>query len=118
MERRAPKLVLPHRSKRPSESDSMKTALVLLAIAGLSTGALAQPTATTLNMTCDQARQIVASQGAVVLHTGPTTYDRYVRDSSFCNRPFTARPAWVRTADVAQCPIGSVCRSVDIESGQ
>ncbi len=96
----------------------MKTLLAFLAVSVLSTGALAQPAATTLSMTCDQARQIVASQGAVVLHTGPTTYDRYVRDSSFCIRPATAQPAWVRTADVAQCPIGGICRSTDVEIGR
>lgn len=95
----------------------MKAVLVSLAVAGLSTGAVAQPAATTLTMTCAQARQLVASQGAVVLHTGPTTYDRYVRDSTFCPRPFTARPVWVRTADVAQCPIGGICSSMDTEPG-
>jgi hypothetical protein len=96
----------------------MKTVFASLVIAGMSTSALAQPTATTLNMTCDQARQIVASQGAVVLHTSPTTYDRYVRDSSFCAHSATAQPAWIRTADSAQCPVGGICRSVDIETGQ
>jgi hypothetical protein len=28
-----------------------------------------------------------------------------------------AHPAWVRTADVAQCPIRGVCRSVEIDKG-
>ncbi|MEZ0172624.1 hypothetical protein [Microvirga sp. TS319] len=95
----------------------MKALLVSLFAASLSSSVMAQPAATTLSMTCNQARQLVAAQGAVVLHTGPTTYDRYVRDSSFCLRPFVLRPAWVRTADVAQCPIGGVCRSADTESG-
>lgn len=95
----------------------MKALLASLILASLSTGVMAQPYATTLNMTCAQARQLVASRGAVVLHTGPTTYDRYVRDSSFCSRPFTARPVWVRTADVVQCPIGGICTSMDTEPG-
>jgi hypothetical protein len=69
-------------------------------------------------MTCAQARRIVASQGAAVLRTGPATYDRYVRDGSFCALQETARPAWVRTADVAQCPVGGVCRSVEIDNGR
>ena len=96
----------------------MKAILVSLAIASLGTSAMAQSRPTTLNMTCVQARGIVASQGAVVLHTGPTTYDRYVRDSSFCALQEMARPARVRTADVAQCPVGRVCRSVEIDNGQ
>jgi hypothetical protein len=96
----------------------MKRVLASLILASLSTGATAQSAATTLAMTCQQARQIVASQGAVVLRTGPTTYDRYVRDSSFCGRSLTADPAWVRSADTAQCPIGGICRPTEIDNGQ
>jgi hypothetical protein len=96
----------------------MKPVLVAMAIGCLATGALAQSGPTTLDMTCAQARRIVASQGAVVLRTGPVTYDRYVRDGSFCALQETARPAWVRTADAAQCPIGGVCRSPDVENGR
>jgi hypothetical protein len=89
---------------------------LFLAIAGLATGAMAQ--STTLNMTCAQARGIVVSQGAVVLRTGPTTYDRYVRASSFCARGETVSPAWIRTTDAAQCPVGGVCRQADLDNGQ
>ncbi|KLK93982.1 hypothetical protein AA309_05795 [Microvirga vignae] len=96
----------------------MKVFLASIMLTGLSTGAMAQSAATTLAMTCQQARQIVASRGAVVLRTGPTTYDRYVRDSSFCERSLTADPAWVRTADTAKCPVGGVCRSIEIDNGR
>jgi hypothetical protein len=96
----------------------MRSLLVSAAIAGFATGAIAQSGSTTLAMTCAQARGIVASRGAAVLRTGPATYDRYVRDGSFCVLMETARPAWVRTADVAQCPVGSVCRSIEIDNGR
>ena len=96
----------------------MKPILVFLAIVGMSTGAMAQSGPTALNMTCAQARGIVASQGAAVLRTGSTTYDRYVRASSFCALGETVHPAWIRTADAAQCPVGGVCRSVDLENGR
>ncbi len=96
----------------------MKLVFAPLVIVGFSTAAVAQSGPTTLSMSCDQARSVVASQGAVVLRTGSTTYDRYVRDESFCIRGQMVRPAWVRTADVAQCPVGGVCRSVDIDNGQ
>ena len=96
----------------------MKPVLLSVVMACSVPGAMAQSGGTTLTMTCAAARGIVASQGAVVLRTGPTTYDRYVRDSSFCALQETARPAWVRTADVAQCPIGGVCRSIDIDNGR
>ncbi|KLK93444.1 hypothetical protein AA309_08985 [Microvirga vignae] len=96
----------------------MRSILVSIAIAGFAPGAIAQPGPTTLAMTCAQARGIVVSQGAAVLRTGPTTYDRYVRDASFCALQETARPAWVRTVDTAQCPIGGVCRSIEIDNGR
>ena len=96
----------------------MRPILVPVVIASLTTGAVAQPRPTTLVMTCAQARGIVNSQGAVVLRTGPTTYDRYVRDGSFCALQEMAWPTWVRTADAAQCPIGGICRSPEIENGK
>ena len=96
----------------------MKLLLVSVAIAGFATGAIAQSGPTTLGMTCAQARGIVASRGAAVLRTGPATYDRYVRDGTFCALQETARPAWVRPADVAQCPVGGVGRSFDIYNGR
>jgi len=82
-------------------------------LASFSTAALAQAgRPSTLAMTCAQAKALVASRGAIVLSTSPTTYDRYVRDASFCTWPEMAQTAWVRTADVEQCPLGAVCRSI------
>jgi hypothetical protein len=77
---------------------------------------MAQSGATTLSMTCAAAKGMVASRGAVVLRTGPVTYDRYVRDGSFCERQETAQPTWVKTSDTVQCPIGAVCRSIEISN--
>jgi len=82
------------------------------------TGAIAQSGPTTQVMTCAQARGLVASQGAVVLRTGPGAYDRYVRDSTFCIALTRAEPAWVRTADVTQCPVGGTCVPAEIDNGQ
>jgi len=88
----------------------MKPILVSLIITSVATSAIAQSGRTARDMTCAQAAGIVASQGAVVLRTGPTTYDRYVRDPSFCARGETTQPAWVRASDVAQCLIGGTCQ--------
>src|SRR5829696_8952254 len=60
-------------------------------------------------------RGLVAAKGAVVLRTGPNTYDRYVRDASFCAVQESVRPDWVRTADSAQCYVGGVCRMREID---
>src|SRR4051812_33031416 len=96
---------------------SMKAALASLAIVSLSTGAMAQSELSTLSMTCARAKAMVSSRGAVVLHTGPTTYDRYVLDDSFCEQEDVDPLAWVRTADVARCSIGRVCRSPQETTG-
>jgi hypothetical protein len=96
----------------------MKLFILGLALATVLTAATAQSGPTTLMMSCAQAMGIVAAQGAVVLRTGPTTYDRYVRDGGFCALQEAVRPAWIRTADVTQCPVGGVCRSVEIDNGQ
>ena len=88
----------------------MRLVLAFFAIASLSTGAMAQ---STRNMACAQARGVVVSQGAVVLHTSSTTYDRYVRDGSFCPLGKVPQPAWVGTADTAQCYVGILCRDME-----
>jgi hypothetical protein len=87
-------------------------------MAGFATDAMSQEAPATPNMTCAQATGLVASRGAIVLRTGPATYDRYVRDTRFCAVQEMAQPAWVRTADAAQCLVGRVCRSFEIDSGQ
>ncbi|WP_048708828.1 hypothetical protein [Microvirga massiliensis] len=81
------------------------------------TPALAQVGPSTLTMSCQQAHALVASQGAIVLRTGPITYDRYVISPAFCMRAETTEPTWVPTADTPQCFIGYVCRQTDVERG-
>jgi len=63
----------------------------------------------TPSMSCSAAAALVAQRGAIVLTTGPNTYDRYVRDLSFCAGSEELKPEWVRTRDKAQCFIGYTC---------
>lgn len=83
---------------------SATAVLVLLA-----TAAVGQPRPSTLAMSCGQARALVASRGAIVLGTGPHTYDRYVAHTGFCPHDQTTEPAYERTLDSPQCYIGSRC---------
>jgi hypothetical protein len=87
-----------------------RIALVTFLMASATTS-FAQSRPFTPNLTCNQARQIVFSNGAAVLGTGQYTYDRYVRDRSFCEFNEVLDPAWVPTRDTPQCPIGYRCRS-------
>ena len=86
-------------------------AVTLAALVSAPTLALAQPRQSTLSMSCQQARALVASRGAIVLGTGPYTYDRYVAHAGFCQIEETAEVAYEPTADQPQCPIGNRCRA-------
>jgi hypothetical protein len=88
----------------------MRLVLAFFAIASLSTAVMAQ---STQSMACTQARGVVVSQGSAVLHTSSAAYDRYVRDGSFCPLGKVPLPAWVRTADTAQCFVGNLCRDME-----
>lgn len=81
------------------------------AVLGLSlvaTGAVAQRASTTA-MTCGQAQGFVASRGATVVGTGGQTYDRFVRDRSFCQPTEAIRSAFAPTRDNPGCFIGYRC---------
>lgn len=71
--------------------------------------ARAQAMPQSLDMTCNEAKAMVNRAGAVVIATGPNLFDRYVRDMSACNWGDVTKPAWIKTKDVAQCPIGYTC---------
>src|SRR4051794_33694223 len=89
----------------------MKRIIATLAFACIATGALAQARPSTVNRPCAASRQLVFSQGAIVLSTGPNTYDRYVRDLSFCQRDEYLSPAFVPAFDTPQCPVGYRCKA-------
>ena len=71
--------------------------------------ALAQSRPSTVALSCGQAARLVASQGAIVLGTGGPTYDRFVRDRSFCEPTEIARRAFRPTRDNPQCLVGYTC---------
>ena len=81
-------------------------AILLLATPSL---AAAQNRASTTNMTCGAAYALVQTQGAAVLGTGGDTFDRFVRDASFCPKSQILRPAFVPARDQAQCLVGYRC---------
>jgi hypothetical protein len=89
---------------------SFKPILIMCLLAPLScTSALAQSRPLSTAMTCDQARQLVASRGALVMSTGPSLYDRYVGHWGYCTPTETIMPAYVSTKDRPQCFVGYTC---------
>jgi hypothetical protein len=75
-------------------------ALAVIVAAG---SAQARPFAPAL--LCQQIMSVIAAQGAVVLSTSPTTYDRYVRDGSFCLPGQVTESDYVQARDAAACPV-------------
>ena len=65
----------------------------------------------TLGMTCQQAQNMVASRGAVVMSTGTNTYDRFVISPGYCEVAEWAYDATAPTKDARHCPLGYVCKS-------
>jgi hypothetical protein len=75
-------------------------AVLLLAATGF---ADARPD--TRAMSCQQLQQTIQSHHAVVLTTGPNTYDRYVRQfGNECDWPEVPTAAYVPTRD-GHCPV-------------
>jgi len=94
----------------------MRKIVCVLALLVVASSVQAQPRPMSPNMTCDQARGLVFSRGAIVLGTGTYTYDRYVSDRRFCERSEMTEPAFVPTRDTPQCPVGYVCRDIEWQS--
>lgn len=89
----------------------MKKLALVLALTALASSVHAQQRLQTPALSCGQARQIVFSRGAAVLGTGGFTYDRFVRDRSFCEINEYIEPAYVPTRDAPGCFVGYRCRS-------
>ena len=85
--------------------------MMLTAAALISSGAaLAQGRPNSTALTCAQAAGLVKAYGAVVMSTGPITYDRYVAHRGFCTPTQYTVPDWVPTRDSNACFIGYRCR--------
>ena len=89
----------------------MKKLVLTLALITSVSSVQAQQGPFTPSLPCRQVQQIVFASGAVVLSTGPHTYDRYVRDRSFCLIDEYLEPVWVPARDTPQCPVGYRCNN-------
>ncbi|WP_306222855.1 hypothetical protein [Bosea beijingensis] len=83
-------------------------ALALLLPAGI---AAAQTRPSTVSRPCAASQRDVQVNGAIVLGTGGYTYDRFVRDRSFCLVNEVTDPAFAPSADTQACFVGYRCKS-------
>lgn len=82
---------------------------ILFAATPLVGTANAQGRPDTRDYTCDEARNIVREEGAVVFTTGPNTYSRFVDHLGLCFRVQVTRPQFAPTIDDRQCFVGYEC---------
>ena len=61
-------------------------------------------------MSCAALAALVSRQGAIVLRTSATTFNRFVSSRAACMITEITEPAFVPTAGQRQCFIGYTCR--------
>lgn len=67
--------------------------------------------------TCSGVRQVVTSQGFILIPTGGGNAQRYVRDQRFCQDDQTTKPAWMPTSDNPRCFVGYTCGEANNDGG-
>ena len=82
---------------------------LLAIVAAASAYPAAAERVSTTAMTCGQARAFIAARGAAVVGTGGQTYDRFVRDRSFCAATEAAKTSFAPTRDDPRCFVGYRC---------
>ena len=64
----------------------------------------------TRQMTCAQAQALVQQRGSVVMTTGPTTFDKFVANASYClPQTNSVRAKYAPTKDNPKCAVGNRC---------
>lgn len=89
----------------------MKAIILTLAIILNAGMAAAQTRPSTVSRPCAASQRDVQVNGAIVLGTGGYTYDRFVRDRSFCEFNEGLDPAFVVSRDNQACFIGYRCKN-------
>jgi len=90
--------------------------LVSLLAAAPFQAASAQGFPSTQGMSCTQVQSLVQSSNSVVLDTGVSTFNRFVKDVAYCQPGEVAKPTWVPTRDVPECTV-SVCWDPSTDAG-
>ncbi|HEY0292317.1 MAG TPA: hypothetical protein VGC51_08260 [Hansschlegelia sp.] len=87
-----------------------RTSAAIACLIGMAAAAEARPYAP--EMSCRSLAAAVQSEGALVISTGPSTYDRFVSGGRYCERTQETEAAWIPAADEPQCFVGYTCREL------
>lgn len=88
----------------------MSRLAAIVLVAALVGASLAEARPSTTTMSCGQAAATVAKAGAIVLTTGPNTYERFVASNAQCLPGEITEAAQAPTTDSPSCTIGYVCK--------
>jgi hypothetical protein len=89
---------------------AMDKSLAATVLFMLLAGTQAQARPSTVDLPCNASRELVFAQGSVVLSTGGMTYDRFVRDRTFCDVTEYAQVAYVPSRETPVCFVGYRCK--------
>lgn len=84
-----------------------RSILIFIIILASTADAYALPAA--YSMTCSEAAGLVSACGAVVMDDTPSTYERYVADSRYCDVENVLRPEWITIRDNPAYFVGYIC---------
>ncbi|MDJ0931870.1 hypothetical protein [Breoghania sp.] len=87
----------------------MAASILILVSCILSVGSAYAARPDTRSMTCAQAQDFVRCHGAVVMTTGPHTFQRFVSQQRYCDRWQQLFPERAPTRDNSQCVVGYRC---------
>ena len=90
-------------------STPARLALAATVLLASSVPTLARPD--TRAYTCAQNRGIVTQYGAIVMSTGPHSYDRIVLARNYCQPDEFLNKKYVPSIDLPRCFIGYVCKN-------
>jgi hypothetical protein len=77
--------------------------LAVLCVFALISAGHARPDART--MTCSQIQALLDREGAVVISTGPNTFDLFVSGQAGCSGTEVARATSIAASDTSQCQV-------------
>lgn len=84
-----------------------------LAATAVFAASVAQARPYTPIMTCGEAANTVSVNGAIVMDTGPHTYDRFVISRAYCTPHEYTKAAYAYTANNPQCAVGYTCEHLE-----
>ncbi|MCK7614141.1 hypothetical protein [Roseibium sediminicola] len=84
------------------------TAVCLVLTASLAHAQAGRPD--TRRLTCNEAQQLVQKSGSIVMTTGPSTFEKFVANASYClPQSNQVRANFAPTKDNPECAVGNRC---------